>query len=59
MPSTRTGGASSIDWMNSLSGSASSDSRSISTLRPRFQVVSSVNTIAPIDAAGTSRRRES
>ena len=35
-------------WMKTSSGSASSDSLSISSARPRFHVVSSVNTTAPI-----------
>ena len=48
MPSTRVGGLASMLSMNSPSGIESSASRSISNARPRFHVVSRVNTIAPI-----------
>ena len=47
VPSTRVGGATSMLWMNIARGSASAESLSISNARPRFHVVSSVNTTAP------------
>jgi hypothetical protein len=50
VPGTRVGGDASTLWMKTSSGIASSASRCISTTRPRFQVVSSVNTMPPISS---------
>ena len=48
MPSTRVGGATSMLWMNTSSGSASSAACPSAARAARFQVVSSVNTTPPI-----------